>query len=373
MEISASRKVRKVFYFLVITLLVLIIVIEQKRDARRVKEGHLKVWPVNSSEENSDILDTQYVLESNACQSATQRWLGIIIVTSYVGHDDVRAAHRAAASQNELKQFGLLRVFLLAQVPSTERFISQKSITSEQRRFGDLVQGNFIESYRNLTHKHLMGLKWASTRCSESQFIIKIDDDTVYNIYSVYHYLQTIKDIPPTSLLLAGYVFKNLKPIRLKVDKHYVTKEEFSGDTYPTFLSGWLYITNPYTARKLLTETKHHKFFWIDDTFVTGMLAQNLPIRHQDLNEWFSANPDFLQCCVRGMTDYNLQCQFVAGPNGGDSKLLVAFQKAAKKCLETGCRMRSGDKEDLRNTCVTSYKDVLRSNHADAIIRPIRL
>lgn len=66
--------------------------------------------------------------------------LGVIIVTSYVGHDETRSAHRQALTQQKLRSMGLLRVFLLADIPSTERFIEQKSIYDESDRFEDIVQ-----------------------------------------------------------------------------------------------------------------------------------------------------------------------------------------------------------------------------------------
>lgn len=67
--------------------------------------------------------------------------LAILIVTSYVGHDDVRSAHRMAISKTELAKVNMLRVFLLAEIPEKEKFIKQEAIESEHRHFNDIVQG----------------------------------------------------------------------------------------------------------------------------------------------------------------------------------------------------------------------------------------
>lgn len=40
----------------------------------------------------------------------------------------------------------------------------QNAINEESERYHDLVQGNFVDSYRNLTYKHVMGLKWITVR-----------------------------------------------------------------------------------------------------------------------------------------------------------------------------------------------------------------
>lgn len=314
--------------------------------------------------------------EPRLCDNPRNTLLGIIIVTSYVGHDDVRAAHRKGISQSELAQLGLARIFLVAQIPPSERFITQNGVLSEQRKFGDLLQGDFLESYRNLTYKHVMGLRWAVRKCSHASFIIKIDDDSVYDLHRVTEYLQENESRLRGRAFLAGYVFQHQKPIRLQADKHFVTHEEFAEEQFPKYLSGWLYLTNARTAKLLIRGTHTKKFFWIDDTYVTGILAQDQPsIEFIDLTPWFSANPDFFDCCLRDLKRFQLKCEFLVGPNGGDTQLLPLFQAEARKCFRSNaCKERKGSAQNIRNTCVTEYKDLLRLNHhGAAIVRPIKL
>lgn len=73
------------------------------------------------------------------------------MVTSYVGHDHVRSAHRAAINDDDLRKLNIVRVFLLAGVPSKEKFITQGAIKNEHAHFNDIVQGEFI--YHSIT-KH---------------------------------------------------------------------------------------------------------------------------------------------------------------------------------------------------------------------------
>lgn len=370
-----SFRVKSLLYL----LLILIFIIVWRSDG----EDDVIPEPVGESHRQNELLDEndlfdlrnfKYILESNVCSKQKKDLLGIILVTSYVGHDDVRAAHREGISQRELKEMGLARVFLLAKIPAKERFITQNGIASEQRKFGDLLQGDFLEHYRNLTYKHVMGLRWAANKCSHAKFIVKIDDDSVYDIFRVYNYLKKNENNPRDNHHLAGYIFNHQRPSRQETDKHFVTEEEYPGDEFPKYLSGWLYITNPYTAHLLIKQTLHKPFFWIDDTYVTGILAADLDIEFIDLTEWFSANPDFLDCCVKDMVRYQMLCEFAVGPNGGDTKLLPLFQGEARKCFQkNNCQTRSGPGQNIRNTCITSYKDLLRSNHGSAIIRPIKL
>jgi hypothetical protein len=41
---------------------------------------------------------------------------------------------------------------------------ASRLIDEESKRYGDIVQGSFLDSYRNMTYKHVMGLKWAAYR-----------------------------------------------------------------------------------------------------------------------------------------------------------------------------------------------------------------
>lgn len=41
----------------------------------------------------------------------------------------------------------------------------QTSLKVENRKYKDLIQGNFRDAYRNMTYKHVMALKWATYHC----------------------------------------------------------------------------------------------------------------------------------------------------------------------------------------------------------------
>lgn len=368
---------RKILIFLVVVLFVIFIFIQlpsSKEEEPSLSDQQVDFDDSPSENHLLNLTNFQYLINPSEVCQRVKPLLGIIIVTSYVGHDDVRSAHRKGISQSELQQLGLARIFLLAAIPISERFITQNAVISEHRRYGDLLQGNFLENYRNLTYKHVMGLKWAAQSCAHAKFIIKIDDDSVYDVLRVAQYLRDHEQELHTQNFLAGYVFNHQKPIRLEADKHFVTLAEYSEDEFPKYLSGWLYLTNPQTARIIVTQSEKKRFFWIDDTYVTGILVKDQPIQFHDLSHWFSANSDFFDCCLRDLKLQNLKCEYLVGPNGGDTQLLARFQSEARKCFSSNiCRDRQGEAQNIRNTCVTEYKDLLRKNHGSAIVRHIKL
>lgn len=253
-------------------------------------------------------------------------------------------------------------------------FITQQGIADEQKRFGDIVQGNFQEAYRNLTYKHIMGLRWAVTQCVMAKFIIKADDDTVFDIFFIREYLESLIDNKPTpDNFLAGFILANKKPIRNVANKWYVSNEEYTKSYYPDYLSGWLYITTPQTAHKLIVESQKQPFMWIDDTWVTGVLREQQHIEITKLNPWYSANSQFLDCCITDIWQNGFKCDYFVGPNGGDGKLIEQFTKAIRNCYENenACIERTPDKR-LTRTCVGKAKHIIEE-HGNAIIHPVKL
>lgn len=245
-----------------------------------------------------------------------------------------------------------------------------------------------MESYRNLSYKHAMGLRWsASHSCLKPKYIIKMDDDIVVDFYHLVHYLLTtnhgLSRSNNNDHFLAGYIFENVIPIRQRQNKWFVSTEEFTGSVYPSYLSGWMYVTTPYTARSLISAAdRSTPIFWIDDTWITGILRdkQRIPINHM-LNHLFSANSQFLDCCLADLNKFKYRCPFVAGPNGGDHNMIKQFLMATQKqCYDMSldimndrCIERDPKLASLKESCVGSDKHLLREDHGAAIVNAIRL
>lgn len=156
------------------------------------------------------------ITPSRECKSFQNEKLAVILVMSYVGHDDLRAAHRQALSEESLNALGIARYFLLADIPPTERFVHQSQIDDESARFGDVLQGEFLDAYRNLTYKHMMGLKWVAEKCDMFQFVIKVDDDIVFDVFKLREYLE--KGVH-SGKFIAGFVLDNQVVVRNEQSK----------------------------------------------------------------------------------------------------------------------------------------------------------
>lgn len=212
-----------------------------------------------------------------------------------------------------------------------------------------------------------------------------MDDDIVVDLFHLVNYLNDRKfDLIGKEHFLAGYVFRNVVPIRAKQNKWYVSYDEYDGNIYPDYLSGWMYVTTLRTAKSLvqLASKRPTKFFWIDDTWITGVLRSKLNISiNESFNSIFSANSEFLDCCIDDIKMNQYKCSFIAGPNGGDHKLIQKFMLAIHdRCYNNStvlatnyCHTRPSDKPSIKKTCVGSDKHLLKENHGAAIISAIKL
>ncbi|CAH0400466.1 unnamed protein product [Chilo suppressalis] len=279
-----------------------------------------------------------------------------IIVTSYVGHVELRSAHRRAMPADLLESMNVTRVFLLSKIPVTEKYITQAAIINELSIYKDILQGSFVENYRNLTLKHLMGLRWASNVCRPT-YILKVDDDTVFSLEGTYKLLLKL-GIQETVLM--GYMLNNTVPRRNIENKWYVTQQEYNLNKYPEYLSGWYYITTSSVATRLCDMALYQPHFWIDDIYITGILRNILGLKLIQVPEdYWLEYYELLECCMTDMTKKFIRCEYVVGPNGGRNNLILEFNEALRNCdNQKNCMVRPIDKPLKRVCFVKRERDI---------------
>lgn len=305
-----------------------------------------------------DLPNFEYLANPDTCGSH-EPVLAVVLVHSHPANVDVRNTARDHISSEMLADLGMRRVFLMGRAINAQKLypaVHQEFIKQESAQHMDLVQGNFVEHYRNLTYKHVMGLAWVTKYCSQAKFVIKIDDDIAVDVHQIrqmilYKYAKIRNE-------LLGLVQIDAHPLRTNESKWQVTREEFAGNVYPPFLSGWCYIAPMDVVQKLVIFAHTLPYFWIDDVFITGILADKLGIAREGINNKYTIHNSHLRCCADPQYDsYKYECDFLAGPTGGDLSLLAKVLDQFRHCYRRGCELRSG-KELLARTCVTTREDL---------------
>ena len=162
-------------------------------------------------------------------------------------------------------------VFMVGQ--STNETVNEM-VKQEMKIHGDIVQENFLDSYRNLTLKTLMGLRWSSTYCSNAKFILKIDDDVIMNTKYLLNYLEENMNISKSFIC---YNLINSTVDRNQNAKWYMSYDEYNLDILPNYCQGSAYmLTNDITSM-LVENSFKIKRIYLEDAYL-GILAKYLNI-----------------------------------------------------------------------------------------------
>ena len=216
----------------------------------------------------------------------------LIYIHTAPDHYKRRAAIRETwGNPNNLKELNIKLVFLLGR--SNDAAMND-AMTLESDMHGDIVQEDFIDAYRNLTYKAIMGLKWVTFHCPTPKFVLKVDDDIFVNIFNVIKHLETLDkdnhDETNKGLLLC-LVWYRMKVVREPKSKWYLSKEEFKHDYFPTYCSGSAFIMTPDVMKGMYNASQFTPFFWVDDFYVTGLLAQKVGVTHKKFNSVYTLGP----------------------------------------------------------------------------------
>lgn len=161
-------------------------------------------------------------------------------------------------------------LFLLGSVDSPDL---QATIDQENEIHGDIVQGSFRDSYRNMTYKHVMALKWTAYNCPGARYLLKTDDDVFVHTPALLRFLS--RELSPWGarrlILCRPFPYAYVK--RSWRSKWRVSPKEYPGRLYPRYCAGWAVLYSPDAVFLLYREAQRTPYFWIDDVHVTGTLA----------------------------------------------------------------------------------------------------
>ncbi|XP_059225442.1 uncharacterized protein LOC106083981 [Stomoxys calcitrans] len=133
-----------------------------------------------------DLHDFHYIVPQPVCSSDIE---ALILVHSAPRNNEKRQIIREtwASIGHHMVESPLRVLFLLGYVNDDAL---QWDIYKENSQFGDVIQGSFVDDYRNMTYKHVMAFKWFLYNCATAQILIKVDDDVYVNTPQLMKYLK---------------------------------------------------------------------------------------------------------------------------------------------------------------------------------------
>lgn len=283
----------------------------RSRKAQRLRLAHKSYETL--ARERSFLLDPivnphdfRYVITPNVSCSDRDIELMICVVISSDNHEGRRVIRKTWGSYaGDLKNNAAL-VFFIGQ---NERKIrgerlhksdGQSKIKEESLIYGDILQEDYIDSYQNLSLKSVSILKWVSLFCSNTKFVLKVDDDMYVNIPFLVKILRLrASSIYAPSAFVMGSLQVDAHPIRNPSSKWYTPESMFPEGTYPRYVSGTSYALTSEAAFLLYQASLRVPPFWLEDIYITGMCSKKASVDIYDSSYFSFGKPEVSGCSFR--------------------------------------------------------------------------
>jgi hypothetical protein len=229
---------------------------------------------------------------TDACVIQENTFLIIIVLSipsDFKGREDIR---KMWASVKRVKDKAIQTVFLLG-LNNNGQNINAK-LRDEQEHYNDLVQADFIDEYRNLTIKSLMGLKWVQEFCHGAKFILKTDSDCFVNVHKLVEFLEIV---PADQDFIGGFCNTGR---RRSTGKWASNEAEYPYTFWPMYCIGLGYVISVKTATSIITVSHNVPFLWIEDIYITGMCRNVLQVPYTQISGFIEGSiQDADECDIR--------------------------------------------------------------------------
>ncbi|XP_013065453.2 beta-1,3-galactosyltransferase 1-like [Biomphalaria glabrata] len=249
------------------------------------------------NETNNDLNFTFLIKGDNVCEKV-QPFL-LIVIPSVVAHKDRRDAIRRtwlrASESNYWPRVNIRttvrHVFVFGyrnhSLKEDLRDLQQESYVNN-----DIVMVKFVDTYRNLTLKMLSAFTWMQQYCGQTQFLLKVDEDTFINVPLMIELLRRVHTAEKDMGLVIGHRHENNRPnvVRDTGNRWEVDTSEYPLTHYPRYLVGPSYAVSRSAVGMILAASRSLRLIAPEDAFITGIAAKSSGVLRLTA-------PSFSTCC----------------------------------------------------------------------------
>ena len=177
-------------------------------------------------------------------------------------------------------------MFLLGQPSDDLAIDTLTAVEREADENEDIVLGQYIDTYSNLTTKALSGLAWRLEHCPGPAFSLSIDDDTYVDLDQLLK--QHLARLPTADFVECSQRTVVNGKVWRKGDWA-VSNTVYDADNYPNYCNGPCYLMSQETSRQLFDASrKTVSDLPADDAFITGVLRAKLeiPLIQVNILQW---------------------------------------------------------------------------------------
>lgn len=255
----------------------------------------------------------KYLINRKLCKKDVYM---LILMGSHPDHREIRNVFRDTLGNLQLPGLPVQLAFTFGHFENVTR---QRFIEDESQLHGDIIQGNFNDSYHNVTLRDLMGLRWAWQHCPHARLIMRMDDDVTVDVYNLIDAVER----KYAQLTSSVGCFQTMASTPVLRTGHYaVSTAEHPADYYDTYCQGWMYILTTKMAFNLDVASLKVKPYWMNDAYITGTLIKALGTTPVDLNVNYTINAND----VRNSKD-NTVPKYTVGPTDVDVNLTLTMHR----------------------------------------------
>lgn len=225
--------------------------------SKRIPENYIHLYPYRF-----------LINESNKCAKRIP-FLVLLIATKFDEHKQREAIRKTWGNEKVIPGVEIIRLFMLG----VSQRVANQAILRESQHYHDIIQQDFVDTYKNLTLKTLMGMKWVTTYCSQASFVMKTDSDMFVNTEYLIKKLLRNFTLPKTDYF-TGSLMTGYQPHRDNTSKWYMPKEMYPEDEYPSFCSGTGYVFSTDVAIKILSRSLKVPYLYLEDIYVALCLKE---------------------------------------------------------------------------------------------------
>ncbi|PVD30594.1 hypothetical protein C0Q70_09866 [Pomacea canaliculata] len=236
-----------------------------------------------------------------------------MVHTALLNFRQREALRSTVANQSFFYPFKVRILFLLGLPANDTNGTVQSLIELEHKKYGDTLQGDFIDTYSNLTHKGVMGYRWITQYCPHVRLVAKIDDDVFVDTFKLLHRFWPVLFVAKSRAIFCNVWHNNTMPI-LREGKWKITENVMRNLKYFPwdYCSGMAVFITGDLIPFLYRAAFRTPFFWIDDAYLFGMLpgvVGNVTYYDIGFSKNLSLNHDVGFKCMKTQ---GITCPFVA-------------------------------------------------------------
>ncbi|CAI5454437.1 unnamed protein product [Caenorhabditis angaria] len=199
----------------------------------------------------------------------------VIVIHSDINDTNWRDYQRSLVSKDWLNYNNAILYFVVGSRTNI-------TISSENQKYGDILQSDIDETYHNISYKAIFWIKEFS-KCEETpNLIIKLDDDVHVDLIGLTFLIQRYSKQDD---FIACRVFPHGTVVRNPLSKWYLSKKEYKYNDLGTYCQGMAYLFSGNLLKTFSSNIAKRQILWMDDWYVTRSLVGDQKISYYSLDQ----------------------------------------------------------------------------------------